>query len=135
MIYAIVTTSPCHSFILDLDNPVWQTVFKEQEDREAPVEFKKKGLPEVGKQLEEYLGSYLGKLRKTNHREFLLLIFASAFRLQLNVILPKYCANNVATIAVKPILFDVLADYAFTTVPMRTYCMSYCGILSSSAVS
>lgn len=62
MIYAIVTTSPCHSFILDLDNPVWQTVFKEQEDREAPVEFKKKGLPEVGKQLEEYLGSYLGKV-------------------------------------------------------------------------
>ncbi|KAI9311614.1 hypothetical protein BX666DRAFT_910300 [Dichotomocladium elegans] len=54
--------NPCHSFILDVDDPIWLTLFPDEMDRKVLFEHKRNPLPEIKPELKEYLSSYIGKV-------------------------------------------------------------------------
>ena len=64
--------SACHSFLVDLDDPMWLTLVPDASDRKALLEHSKQPLPIADSAITEYLESFVGKVKLYNNSVFVL---------------------------------------------------------------
>ncbi|KAI8149326.1 hypothetical protein BJV82DRAFT_662627 [Fennellomyces sp. T-0311] len=55
------TEHAAHSFIIDLSDPIWKTLFQHKQDREEIYSIKAKNMPAVDVRFKQYLESYIDK--------------------------------------------------------------------------